>query len=252
MSFIEIKGIQSYYEVSGTGKQDVVLLHGWGQNTQMMSAIMLHLSKDFRVFNFDFPNFGKSSALTNSWSVADFSEWLEDILEALDVKKPIIIAHSFGCRVALKYALKQPVKKMVLTGAAGIRAKLSFWAKLKIFNYKCIKNILVFLKQDQLLKKLQQNVGSSDYRQASSFLKESFVKIVNEDLSSILPMINVETLLVFGSNDDATPLWMGKKMEKLLPNAALVVFENDDHYAYFHQAHRFNMVLDAFLKEDRL
>ena len=39
-------------------------------------------------------------------------------------------------------------------------------------------------------------------------------------------------------------------MEKLMPNAALVVFEGDDHYAYFHQAQRFNLVLEAFLKED--
>ena len=41
-------------------------------------------------------------------------------------------------------------------------------------------------------------------------------------------------------------------MEKLMPDAALVVFENDDHYAYFHQPDRFNAVLDAFLKRDYL
>ena len=42
----------------------------------------------------------------------------------------------------------------------------------------------------------------------------------------------------------------GKMMEKLMPDAALVIFENDDHYAYFHQAQRFNLVLDAFLESD--
>ena len=39
-------------------------------------------------------------------------------------------------------------------------------------------------------------------------------------------------------------------LEKLMGNATLVIFEGDDHYAYFHQADRFNRVLDAFLKED--
>ena len=62
--------------------------------------------------------------------------------------------------------------------------------------------------------------------------------------------INPETLLVFGDKDNATPIYMGKIMEKLMPNAALVIFENDDHFAYFHQADRFNRVLDAFLKVD--
>jgi len=39
-------------------------------------------------------------------------------------------------------------------------------------------------------------------------------------------------------------------MERLMPNAALVIFEQDDHFAYFHQAARFNLVLDAFLRSD--
>ena len=62
--------------------------------------------------------------------------------------------------------------------------------------------------------------------------------------------IKAETLLVFGSNDEATPVEKGKIMEKLMPDATLVVFENDDHYAYFHEAQRFNLVLDAFLRSD--
>ena len=55
---------------------------------------------------------------------------------------------------------------------------------------------------------------------------------------------------MFGENDEATPVAKGKMMEKLMPNAALVVFEGEDHYAYFHQAQRFNLVLDAFLESD--
>jgi hypothetical protein len=35
-----------------------------------------------------------------------------------------------------------------------------------------------------------------------------------------------------------------------MPDAALVIFENDDHYAYIHQAQRFLLVLDAFLRSD--
>ena len=82
-------------------------------------------------------------------------------------------------------------------------------------------------------------------------MRQTLVKVVNEDLSDILPQIKTETLLVFGENDDATPVSKGKKMEELMPNAALVIFENDDHYAYIHQAQRFCLVLDAFLKGNK-
>ncbi|MBQ2509289.1 MAG: alpha/beta hydrolase, partial [Erysipelotrichaceae bacterium] len=73
---------------------------------------------------------------------------------------------------------------------------------------------------------------------------------VNDDLKDILPEIDTETLLVFGENDEATPVEKGRMMEKLMPDAALVIFENDDHYAYIHQAQRFLLVLDAFLRSD--
>ena len=95
-----------------------------------------------------------------------------------------------------------------------------------------------------------KNAGSEDYRNSSGIMRSSFVKIVNEDLTPILKDIPCETLLVFGENDEATPVEKGKLMEKEMPDAALVIFENDDHYAYFHQAKRFNLVLDAFLRSD--
>ena len=72
--------------------------------------------------------------------------------------------------------------------------------------------------------------------------------IFDEDLTDILPYINVETLLVFGEYDEMTPVEKGRQMEKLMPDAALVVFEKDDHFAYINEAARFNLVLDAFLR----
>ena len=69
------------------------------------------------------------------------------------------------------------------------------------------------------------------------------------DITPYLKDIKPETLLVFGDKDDSTPLYMGKIMEEKMPDAALVVFEGDDHFAYFHQGDRFNLVLEAFLKK---
>lgn len=250
MSYIDVDGINCFYKKLGNGKKDVILLHGWGQNTEMMDAVMNHLSNYFSVYNFDFPNFGKSEKLNRIWNLADYSLWLEKICNKLSIKNPIIIAHSFGCRVALYFARNNLVYKMVLTGAAGIKPKLSFKSKIKIKVYKFLKWILLFFRQEKLIIYLQSFFGSDDYKNAQGFLKQTFINIVNEDLSSILNEITVETLLVFGEKDNATPVWMGKKMESLMPNATLIIFENDDHYAYFNQAFRFNLVLNAFLKED--
>lgn len=250
MSTIEIKGIKCHYLTYGDKGRDVVLLHGWGQNTSMMDYIGKFLSAHFRVYNLDFPGFGESEEPKTSFSVEDYTEWFREFCEKLGIENPILIGHSFGCRVALRYAYKYPVHRMVLTGAAGVKDKHGIDYYARVYSYKAAKKVLSLKPFKKHLESLQNRVGSTDYKNASGVMRETLVKVVNDDVSDILKDIDVETLLVFGDKDDATPVEKGRFMEKTMPNAALVIFEGDDHYAYFHQADRFNLVLDAFLKRD--
>lgn len=246
--FKAFHGVRTAYRHTGEG-QDVILLHGWGQNKDMMAAIEQHLSASWSVWNIDFPGFGESDTVPCAWGVEDYRDFLADFIRDNGIVNPVIIAHSFGCRVAIRYAALNPVRRMCLTGAAGLRAKQSASMKLKTRMYKTAKWILKAAHQDGMLKKLQDRSGSSDYRNASGVMRQTFVRVVNDDVHDILKDVKCPVLLVFGENDDATPLWMGKVMEQEMPDAGLAVFEGDDHYAYWHQPDRFNRVLDIFLKD---
>lgn len=248
---INVKGININYKKYGDDKQSVILLHGWGQNISMMEPIGLHLQDRYSVYNIDFPNFGDSDPIESVWSVFDFSEMLEEFTHKLNIENPIIIAHSFGVRVAIVYANNNPVHKLVFTGGAGIRPKRGVKYYFKVYSYKLVKNILNIFHLNKLKEKLQANSGSEDYRALSGVMRSTFSEIVNLDLKDYLKNIKAETLLVWGELDDATPLWMAKIMEKEIPNAGLAIFENDGHYAYFNQMDRFLRVIDIFLKEDK-
>lgn len=249
MPFKDILQIKSYYTQQGEGK-DVLCLVGWGQDSQMFQPTADHLADCFRVTVVDYPGFGQSESMHEAWDVDGYVQWLDALLKVLDVKDPIIIAHSFGARLAIKYQLTRPVHKLILTGAAGIRPKRSLDTVLRIYSFKVLKQIfkLPFLvKYQEPLRKL---FGSEDYKAISGVLRASFVKIVNEDLTPYLKHIEVPTLLIWGDQDDATPLWMGKKMEKEIKDAGLVIFENDGHYAYWNQLSRFHAIVSVFLEED--
>ena len=246
MANIKIQDLNVYYEKSGRKGKKVVLLHGWGQNTTMMSFIAEALSKHFIVYNIDFPGFGKSDEPTSVWGCEDYTDFLHDFCVKNKIDNPILIAHSFGCRIAVRYAYKYGAYKMVLTGAAGIRDSRHVLWYIKTYSYKLAKKIL----PKSVVEKYQNKVGSEDYNNTSGIMRQTFVKVVNDDIKSLLKDVDAETLLVFGELDEATPLSKGKLMEKLMPNATLVVFENDDHFAYFKQGARFNAVLDAFLRGD--
>ena len=166
--------------------------------------------------------------------------------------KPILIGHSFGCRVAIRYAAMYPdnVRKMCLTGAAGIRPKHGLDYQIRTKAYKAGKWFLKATGQNKKLEELQNRSGSEDYRNAKGVMRPTFVKVVNDDVSDILKDVKCSVLLVWGDQDTAAPLWMGQMMEKTMPDAGLAIFEGDDHWAYWHQAARFNAVLDIFLKGD--
>ena len=197
--------------VKGEG-QGILLLHGWGQNAYMMKFLQDHLCEHYKVVNLD---------------LCDYYE----------INQPIIIAHSFGARIAFHYALQYPLQAMILTGAAGIRKKHGISYYIRVYSYKFMKK---WHRQIQM--------GSVDYQQASDIMRSVLVKSVNDDITPELAKIKVETLLVWGEQDEQTPLWMGKMMETLMPHATLVTLAKDDHFAYFHQSLRFKAIVDAFLE----
>lgn len=81
-------------------------------------------------------------------------------------------------------------------------------------------------------------------------MRKTFVKVVNLDLTDLLPKIKQPTLLLWGTRDTATPLWMGKKMEELIPDAGLVELEDGTHFAYLEQCGKFCTIVRHFLLED--
>jgi len=248
---ININGLDVYYETQGEGTP-LVFLHGWGGSTKSFEQLYNHFKTKFTVYNIDLPGFGKSDEPTFSWAVNDYKEFFIGFLDALQIKNPIVIAHSFGSRVVLKAAQDINYRKIILTGGAGIKPKRKLSYYIKVYGYKCVKR----LSRLPVLKRLLQpklanyrgKAGSSDYLKASNIMKGVISKSVNEDLRHYLQYIKAPTLLIWGELDTATPLADGRLMEKMINDAGLIVFDGCTHFAYLEQAEKFITIVDHFLK----
>ena len=94
---------------------------------------------------------------------------------------------------------------------------------------------------------MQKKRGSADYQSASPVMRGCLVKVVNEDLKHLLPEIKQSTLLIWGVDDDATPISDGELMEKLIPDAGLVRLNGCGHYSWLNNPYTFNAVVKSFL-----
>ena len=244
-----------YEKAEDDQSETILLMHGWGCDGTIFNSMIDSLRKHASVLVVDFPGHGQSGEPSAPWGVEEYANQILGLLDVLQISCTHIIAHSFGGRVAIWLASHAPerIGKMLITGGAGIR-KTSTIQSSRQKRYKRLKSILnvfgkvPFLRSavDILQEKLVQKYGSPDYRRLNQNMRKTFVKVISQDLSEFLPQIHASTLLVWGSNDTETPLWMGQKMEKDIPDAGLVVFEGRSHFAFVEEIARFRLIADTF------
>ena len=129
---MNIKDVNINFIQYGNKKgKNVVLLHGWGQNISMMDPIGKRLEKDFHITNIDLPGFGNSSEPTYGYTIYDYYEVIDELLTKLKIDNPILIGHSFGGRIAIVYAAKKKVDKLVLLSSPFKRSLKNF----NLLNY---------------------------------------------------------------------------------------------------------------------
>ena len=251
---MNINNIEINYLKEGTGSKTILLLHGWGANIELFSSIVKFLSQTHTVYALDMPGFGKSEEPKKSWCVDDYVDFVIKFIEKMKIKELSLLGHSFGGRVIIKLVNRQKLKfdidKLILVDSAGILPK-NKKKTVKTRVYKALKVIVGNKVSKKLfpnaLENLKNKFGSEDYRNASGVMRETLVKVVNEDLEPLLSTIKQSTLLIWGTNDTATPLSDAKIMEKLIPDAGLVEVKGAGHYSFLENPQLVNAVLDSFL-----
>ncbi|MEG2322044.1 MAG: alpha/beta hydrolase [Bacilli bacterium] len=234
----------NYIDYGKSDKQAIVLLHGWGQNIEMMKGLGDKFIKSNRIIILDLPGFGCSEEPTYAWTVLDYVYCIHELLTNLKIKNPILIGHSFGGKISLLYASMYEVNKLVCL-ASPFKCEKTNGLKTKI-----LKN----LKQVPLLNKLEgfakKHIGSSDYKAASEIMRSILVKTVNFDITNEVKKINCPTLLIWGTNDMAVSIDDAHELEHLIKDAGLVIYDNCTHYAYLERFNQTVSVLKSFIGEE--
>ena len=255
----EINNKKVFVSDAGQGidknKDTIALLHGSGLSHIVWSLTEQYLSnKNYNVLSLDLPGHGNSEGKC-LLSIEQISDWIEKVLNELNISEVTIIGHSQGCLEALEYYFKYPkkVKNLIFVGG----------------SYKMpVNRDLIDLAEagDDQAVKLMMKWG---YENSKKFIGGNPVeKIINspKDIREILAIdliacnnykngsealksINCPTLFIFGELDKMVNLEKGKKFAELIPNSKIHTIKGCGHMIMFEKAFEMREKISEFLKK---
>ncbi len=248
---VVVDSILASYVREGKGKT-VVLLHGWGDSAAGLERLTNHLAKTYQVIALNLPGFGGSARPPAAWGLDDYAVFVSHFLAKINVKHVYAyVTHSNGGALAIRGLAKQELEadKLVLLASAGIRnvykgrnRALRIMAKTgKVFTVPLPSSV-----RQKIRRKVYKTIGSDML--VAEHMQETFKRVVTDDVTADAARLTLPVLLVYGENDEATPVWYGEQFRQLMSDATLEVLPDAGHFVHLDRPEAVEKAVQEFLR----
>lgn len=236
---------------TGNGPVQMIWAHGWGQDGSALLPLAQSFAGMATSYLPDFHGHGQTPLPDGVWGTREYADATAAWLRTLPAAPRIWIGHSFGCRVGIQLAAHYPYlfDKMVLIGPAGLKRKRTMFQKIshntRVYTFKTLKHLV---PEGPGRDALRARFGSADYRSAGD-LRNSFVRIVNEDLKQDAKKISQPTLIICGAQDKETPPEMAHRLHAKIKGSQLQILDGFDHYSILGEGrHQVATLIKTFIE----
>lgn len=246
-----VQNLSTEYQDEGDGRV-MLFLHGWKDDLHTFDALASLLPHERRIIRLDLPGFGESEAPKETWNLDDYVKFVKGFTQKIDVEVETLVGHSFGGRIAIKSEAAKTLraKKIVLIGSAGAAKSRMFRNSLLKFLAK-LWGLIMYIPplifwRERVRKSAYAFIGS-DYMSAGA-LKETFLKIISDDVRASAKKIITPTLLIWGESDTETPLSDGKRLFQLIIGSRLEVISGAGHFVHKEKPEQVAKLVQEFIE----
>ncbi len=237
------------YDLVGKGRV-ILLLHGWGDRASGLNIIKEQLVKRYQVLAVDLPGFGESDSPNTDWGLLDYSVCVSNLVKKLKLEIYAIVGHSNGGAIAIKIISNKLLfpQKLILLASAGIRNQykgrnriIRIVAKTGKFSSYMLPSLIRKKIRAIFYKKIGSDLLVAEH------LQGTFKKIITEDILVEAGKIKIPTILIYGKNDQATPVIYGQMLNSKIKNSKLIVLDDSSHFVYLDQPDKVKKLIEDFL-----
>ena len=248
-----INGLEINYKIAGSG-QPILILHGWGGSSDSWIRVQEILAKNgYKIICPDFPGFGKSLTPLQPWGIREYCNFVLNFTEKLNLQNFFLLGHSFGGRIAIKFATTYPekIKSLILCDSAGIKPKPGPKTRL-IYWIAKIGNAIFTPKHLARFKDTARNffyifLRHKDYVKAKGTMKETIKKVFEEDLLPELSQIKTKTLIIWGQIDKMVPVKFAYIFKEKIQNSELLILPKIGHSPHLEVPDKLAEIIVSFL-----
>lgn len=260
MDTVEVAGLRIAYQRAGQGPP-LVLFHGAGEDSRSWRPQLQGLSDEFTVFAWDAPGCGESDDPAPDLSAGDLGAITAGFLRAAVPAKPHLLGLSWGSVVALELYRGYPglpaslVLASAYAGWAGSlppeeveRRYAQVLAEIDQPPEKVINEWLPTLFTDKADPAVVAEVSRimADGRPAG--MRAVLSASGRADYRPVLPTIAIPTLLLYGADDQRSPLAVAHELHRRIPGSKLSVIPDVGHLAPMEAPDAFNTEVRSFLR----
>jgi len=250
-----------YAEQGDTSGLPVLLLHGFGDSWRSFELVLPHLPESIRAFALTMRGHGDASRPTSGYGISDFAADLAQFQDLMHLRSAVIVGHSMGSGVALRFAIDHPERTMglVLLGASptmgATTAAREFWDSTVSKLTDPVDPALVRgMTESMLAQPVPQAFVDAAIREGlkvPAFVwKAAFESRwrLDGDYSADLRRIKAPTLIVWGDHDARYPRGEQDALASAIAGSRLVVYPRAGHNLHWEEPQRFASDLVSFVE----
>jgi len=236
---------------SDEGKTPLVFVHGAGGTHENWLNQLRGLSGRYPALAVDLPGHGRSEG-EGFRSIEAYRDFVREFLDALGIRRAVLVGHSMGGAIALSFALLYPTRlaALVLVGT-GARLKVHprVFEALRGDREEAAHLLIRWAYAENAPPELIGQ-GEARWLETSPLVVEGDFLACNAfDLMDEVEKISLPTLILCGTEDRLTPVRYAEYLHRKIRGSRLILVPGAGHMVMIERPEEMNQALDAFLQQ---